>query len=109
MSKPSGIFFSNYVVFSENLNFKAQARAVKSQAEAEKLQVIVHSSSLDCFHIHQDHWKKKKSQPAGVPTHVQLRKLFLVVDVLVTSVACHWFMHTSLLHGDLADFFQLVY
>ena len=59
MSKPSGIFFSNYVVFSENLNFKAQAQAVKSQAETEKLQVIVHSSSLDCFHIHQDHWKKK--------------------------------------------------
>ena len=47
---------------------------------------------------------KKKSQPAGVPTYVQLRKLFLVVDVLVTSVVCHWFMHTSLLHGDLADF-----
>ena len=40
MSKPSGIFFSDYVVFSENLNFKAQAKAVKSQAEAEKLQVI---------------------------------------------------------------------
>ena len=50
-----GYFFSNYVVFSDNLNFKAQAKAVKSQAEAEKLQVIVHSSSLDCFHIHQDH------------------------------------------------------
>ena len=50
--------------------------------------------------------KEKKSQPAGVPTHVQLRKLFLVVDVLVTSAACHWFMHTSLLHGDLTDFFK---
>ena len=61
MSKPIGIFFSNHVVFSENLNFKAQAKAVKSQAEAKKLQVIVHSSSLDCFHIHQDHWKKEKN------------------------------------------------
>ena len=49
---------------------------------------------------------KKKSQPAGVPTHVQLRKLFLVVNALVTSAACHWFMHTSLLHGDLADSFN---
>ena len=32
-------FFSNYVVFSENLNFKAQAKAVKSQAEAKTHQL----------------------------------------------------------------------